>query len=94
MAVCTDCHGTHDIARVSGSDMPAMKSKLLKRCGSCHPGATENFPDAWLSHYTPSFRVAPMVFITEKFYKIMLPLTVVGILFLVLLDIWRYLKNR
>jgi predicted CXXCH cytochrome family protein len=94
MAVCTDCHGIHDIARVSGSDMNAMKSKLLKRCSSCHPGATENFPDAWLSHYTPSFRVAPMIFITEKFYKIMLPLTVVGLLFLVLLDLWRYLKNR
>ncbi len=94
MAVCTDCHGIHDIARVSGSDMTAMKGKLLKRCSACHPGATENFPDAWLSHYTPGFKIAPMVFITEQFYKIMLPLSVVGILFLVLLDLRRYLKNR
>jgi len=94
MAVCTDCHGIHDIARVSGADMSAMKGKLLKRCSACHPGATENFPDAWLSHYTPGLRVAPMVYITEKFYRIMLPITVVGILFLVLLDIRRYLKNR
>ena len=94
MAVCTDCHGTHDIARVSGADMRQMKIKLLKRCSSCHPGASENFPDAWLSHYRPSFTIAPMVFITEQFYRIMLPITIVGILFLVLLDIWRYYKNR
>jgi hypothetical protein len=94
MAVCTDCHGTHNIARISGSDVRQMKSKLLKRCSSCHPGASGNFPDAWLSHYRPSFKIAPMVFITEQFYRIMLPVTVVGILFLVLLDFWRYYKNR
>ncbi|HMK55204.1 MAG TPA: hypothetical protein VK448_01045 [Dissulfurispiraceae bacterium] len=94
MAVCTDCHGTHDIARVSGSDIGQMKIKLMKRCASCHPGASENFPDAWLSHYRPSFGVAPMVFITEQFYRIMLPLTITGILFLVLLDIWRYFRSR
>ncbi|HMK60394.1 MAG TPA: hypothetical protein VK452_04515 [Dissulfurispiraceae bacterium] len=94
MAVCTDCHGTHDIVRVSGSDIRQMKSKLMKRCASCHPGASENFPDAWLSHYRPSFAVAPMAFITEQFYRIMFPIIVVGILFLIFLDVWRYVKNR
>ena len=94
MAVCTDCHGTHGIAAVSGAGVQALKKTLLKRCQTCHRNATENFPDAWLSHYKPSLTNAPLVFIVEQFYKIMMPLMVVGLLFQVFLHIWRYLVNR
>lgn len=94
MAVCTDCHGTHAIAAVSGSGIQVLKKTLQKRCQTCHSNATENFPDAWLSHYRPSFTNAPVVFIVEQFYKIMMPLIVVGLLFQVFLQIWRYIVNR
>lgn len=94
IAVCTDCHGTHDIARASGADTQALKSRLLKRCQSCHAGATENFPDAWLSHYRPSLTVAPLVFVSEKFYALLLPLVILGLLFQIGLDLWRYLVKR
>lgn len=94
IAVCTDCHGSHDITRVSGTDSQALKGTLLKRCQTCHPEATENFPDAWLSHYRASMTVAPAVFIVERFYGILLPVIVIGLLFQIVLDIWRYLSNR
>ncbi|HSB52382.1 MAG TPA: cytochrome c3 family protein [Dissulfurispiraceae bacterium] len=94
MAVCTDCHGTHGITRASGENTQAVKSRLLKRCQQCHPGATENFPDAWLSHYQPSFKVAPVVFAIDQFYKIMMPLMVAGLLIQIILDIRRYLSDR
>jgi len=94
IAVCTDCHGTHDIAGVMGADKNVVKKNLLKRCQSCHNNASENFPDAWLSHYKPNIKTATMVFIVEQFYKIMLPLMVAGVLFQVILDIWRYFLNR
>ncbi len=94
MAVCTDCHGTHEIASVSGVGVQAMKRNLLKRCQTCHSDATENFPQAWLSHYKPTLAAAPLVFIVEQFYKIMMPLMVAGMLFQVFLHIWRYLINR
>ncbi len=94
IAVCTDCHGTHEIAAVLGADIQGVKDKLLKRCQKCHSNATANFPDAWLSHYKPSLRVAPLVFIVEQFYKVLLPLMVVGVLFQIVLHIWRYLANR
>lgn len=94
MAVCTDCHGTHDITGVSGAGLKALKKTLLKRCQTCHRNATENFPDAWLSHYKPSLTNAPLVFIVEQFYKIMMPLMVVGLLFQVFLHLWRYLVSR
>ncbi|MBI4685457.1 MAG: cytochrome c3 family protein [Nitrospirae bacterium] len=94
MAVCTDCHGTHEIASVSGTDIQTLKKTLQKRCQTCHTNATASFPDAWLSHYKPSFTNAPGVFIVEQFYKIMMPLMVVGLLFQVFLHIWRYLVSR
>jgi predicted CXXCH cytochrome family protein len=94
IAVCTDCHGTHGIASVSGAGVQALKRTLLKRCQTCHTNATENFPDAWLSHYKPSLTNAPLVFIVEQFYKIILPLMVIGLLFQIFLHIWRYLVNK
>lgn len=94
MAVCTDCHGTHGITGVTGAGMLTLKKTLLKRCRTCHSDATENFPDAWLSHYKPSFKTAPLVYIVDQFYKIMMPLMVVGLLFQVFLHIWRYLVSR
>jgi hypothetical protein len=94
MAVCTDCHGTHDIMSMSGADLNMIKKNLLKRCRTCHHDATENFPEAWLSHHEPSLKFSAGVFLVEKFYGIMLPLMIVGLLFHVLLQIWRYLVNR
>jgi RES domain-containing protein len=94
VAVCTDCHGIHDIARISGHDTQTVKTKLLIRCQTCHSKATENFPEAWLSHYKPSLKVAPLIFFVEQLYKIMMPLMVAGLLFQVILHIWRYLVKR
>jgi hypothetical protein len=94
MAVCTDCHGTHNIISVSGSDTKVVRNNLLKRCRTCHSNASENFPESWLSHHKPSLKSSAIVFLVEKFYKIMLPLMVAGLLFQVLLQIWRYIVNR
>jgi hypothetical protein len=94
MAVCTDCHGTHGISSVSGAGKQALKQTLGKRCRTCHANATDNFPDAWLSHYKPTLASAPLVFIVEQVYKILLPLMVIGLLFQVFLHIWRYFTGR
>ncbi len=94
IAVCTDCHGTHNIAATAGADAELLKANLLNRCRKCHEGATENFPDAWLSHYVPSFSKAPLIFIVNTAYKILLPAMVIGLVLQVLLHIWRYIVNR
>jgi len=94
IAVCTDCHGTHDIVRLSALSPKVLKRKLLVRCRTCHNGANENFPDAWLSHYEPSLKKTPVIYLTQLSYKILLPLMVIGIVLQVLLHIWRYLVNR
>lgn len=94
MAVCSDCHGIHNIARAAGKNAAIIKSNLLKRCQSCHPNASDNFPDAWLSHYEPSLSTMPLIFVLKWFYRIMLVIMVVGLVFQIFLDIRRHLEKR
>lgn len=93
-AVCTDCHGVHDILPVKDPRSAVMKANLVKVCQKCHPGATENFPGAWLSHYEPSPEKAPLVYYVKIFYQIFIPFVIMGLVLQVLLHVWRVVVNR
>ncbi len=93
IATCTDCHGIHDITKAGGGTI-AVKTKLVKRCQKCHPGATDEFPDTWLSHYEPSLSNSPLVFLINVMYKIFIPFMMVGLILQILLHLWRYAVNR
>ena len=61
--VCTDCHGIHDIKPVNDPEAGiALKENLLVKCQRCHPDATVNFPDSWMSHYDASPENFPLVY--------------------------------
>ncbi len=94
MAVCTDCHGSHNITNTVGPDASIVKANLRKRCQKCHADASRNFPDSWLSHYEPSFTRSPLVFLITIVYKIFIPVLVIGLVLQILLHIWRYVVNR
>jgi len=94
IAVCTDCHGIHDITKVKGPNATVLKTKLAKRCQKCHPGANGNFPDSWISHYEPSFKRAPVVYAITLGYSIFIPFMIVGLVLQILLHMWRYAVNR
>ena len=93
--VCFDCHGVHDIA---WADDPIkglhVRQNLMARCQVCHPDATENFPDAWLSHYIPSPDKNALVYYVNLFYKILIPVVIGGMAVLVSMDAGRTLLNR
>lgn len=93
-AVCTDCHGVHDMRKVDDPESSVIKANLVKTCQKCHPDATTNFPTAWLMHYEPSPTKFPIVFFVRTFYWIIIPLMVVGVSIHVLLDLWRSMANR
>ena len=93
-AVCTDCHGVHDIQQVDSPDSPVIKANLVDTCRKCHPEATANFPSAWLSHYEPSIDKAPWVFFVRWFYRLLIPFILVGLSAHILLDLWRTITNR
>jgi hypothetical protein len=94
IATCTDCHGIHDITKATGSDARVVKTKLVKRCQKCHAGATDEFPDAWLSHYEPTLANAPIVFAINLIYKYFIPFMLLGLILQIFLHIWRYTVNR
>ncbi len=93
--VCFDCHGVHDIKRTDDPDKGLqVRENLQERCQLCHPGATSEFPDAWLSHYEPSVEKFPLVFAVDLFYKVFIPMVLGGMAILVALDFgWRVRKR-
>lgn len=89
-AVCTDCHGVHDITSVDDPEVGiALKENLLVKCQRCHPDATVNFPDSWMSHYIASPVNYPLVYYVNLFYKIFIPLVLGGMSVYVLTDVYR-----
>jgi hypothetical protein len=92
--VCIDCHGVHDMRKVDDPESRVIKSNLLATCQRCHPDATTNFPDAWLSHYQPSPKHSPVVYYVNLFYKIFIPTLIGGMVFFVVTDGSRRILNR
>jgi predicted CXXCH cytochrome family protein len=93
-ATCTDCHGVHNITRVEGPGSNVIKANLLKTCQRCHPGASANFPSAWLGHYEPSFKHARLLYLVKVFYRILIPFMIGGLLLQILLHLWRMVVYR
>jgi predicted CXXCH cytochrome family protein len=94
VAVCTDCHGTHDIHSASSSGIAAIKANLGRACRQCHANANKNFPDAWLSHYEPDLHKFPLLFIVRTAFRVFLVLMVAGLSLQILLHLWRYGSDR
>lgn len=94
IAVCTDCHGTHNIASTLSSDPANVKANLVKRCEKCHQGVNEKFPNAWLFHYKPSLKKFPIIFAVNTIYRIFIPVMALGLVLQIFLHIWRYAVNR
>jgi hypothetical protein len=93
--VCYDCHGIHDIKRADDPEKGLhVRENLLVRCQVCHPDATINFPDAWLSHYIPSATEAPLVYYVNLFYMIFIPVVLGSMGLLVVLDINKRMRDR
>jgi hypothetical protein len=93
--VCYDCHGVHDIAaKTDPKKGLQVKANLLRTCQRCHPDATTNFPDAWLSHYVPARDRAPAVYWARLAYQILIPGVVGGMILFVASDIVRRRLDR
>lgn len=94
--VCYDCHGVHNIA---AKDDPVhglqVKENLLATCVKCHPDVTNaNFPDSWMSHYSPSPDRSPLVYYVQLFYFILIPVVLGGMVLYIGTDIFRTIKDR
>jgi len=92
--VCVDCHGVHNMKQVDDPESQVMKENLLTTCQKCHPDATSNFPDSWLNHYPPSPEKYPLVYYVNMFYKIIIPVTIGGMLVFIASDIRKKFSSK
>jgi hypothetical protein len=92
--VCVDCHGVHDIRSHDEPQSHVIKENLLETCQRCHPNATTDFPDSWLSHYRPDLEKTPLVFFVDIFYKILIPATLGFMVVFNITDIGRSIADR
>ena len=72
-AVCTDCHGIHNIRQTSDPLSSVNPDNLLATCQECHPGAGANWTGAWTGHNQISLEKTPVLFYTESFYTSFTP---------------------
>lgn len=94
VAVCSDCHGTHNVTRVDSPDSPALKANLVNTCRTCHTEAGTQFPDAWMSHYEPTWKETPVLMAVKAGYGVLIPFIIGGMMLQVLLHLWRMAVNR
>ncbi|NIQ40424.1 MAG: hypothetical protein GTN81_17840 [Proteobacteria bacterium] len=84
-ANCASCHGVHDIRPSRDPKSMIYKDNLVKTCGKCHPGASENFA-RFPVHFTPTLeRGGPIgdliASYVRVFYVILIALVVIFMYF-------------
>jgi nitrate/TMAO reductase-like tetraheme cytochrome c subunit len=94
VALCTDCHGVHDIVRAKDASSQVIQANLANTCRKCHANASNNFPQAWLSHYEPSWSHTPAVYAVKVAYGVFIPFIIGGLVLQMLLHLWRMAVNR
>jgi len=92
--VCFDCHGVHNIRSPEDETSSVMKANLIITCQRCHPDANPDFDDSWLAHYSPDLERAPIVYLVNVFYMVVIPATVGGMLFFITTDIFKTLAKK
>ena len=90
-ATCYDCHGVHNIQRPEDEQSAVFPANLQETCRQCHPDANFAFPQAWLGH--SSWRDAPVFVFVNKFYAVVLPLSLTALGVYLLPDMIRRLLN-
>jgi predicted CXXCH cytochrome family protein len=93
-AVCTDCHGIHNILAVTDVNATVVKENLLATCQRCHPDATADFPASWVGHFPPSRTNQPLVYFVNLFYKILVPAVIGAMVLFVGLDFVSRIMRR
>jgi predicted CXXCH cytochrome family protein len=94
VALCTDCHGVHNIVRANDANSQVIQANLATTCRKCHANASNNFPQAWLSHYEPSWQHSPAVYAVKLGYSVFIPFIIGGLILQMLLHLWRMAVNR
>jgi predicted CXXCH cytochrome family protein len=84
-AVCTDCHGIHNILPASDPQSTVNPANLLVTCQKCHPTVGPNWVGAWTGHNEISLERTPWLYYVQSFYDYFVPAVLwVSILYVIL----------
>ncbi|MEI6289225.1 MAG: cytochrome c3 family protein [Chloroflexota bacterium] len=93
-AVCTDCHGIHNIYKTDDPASSVNPKNLLTTCQKCHPTAGPNWTGAWTGHNKISLQRTPILFYVEAFYSSFTPFVLWICIIYVVLQIIRSIVDR
>jgi len=93
-AVCTDCHGIHNILSTHDPESMVNPENLLGTCQQCHDDIGPNWTAAWTGHHEISLERTPYLFYVNHFYKTFTYLVLGLSVVYVVLQIIRNTVNR
>lgn len=93
-AICSDCHGIHDIRATGDPQSMVNPDNLLTTCQQCHPTAGPNWTGSWTGHNEISLDRTPALFYVEKFYTSFTPFVLWTCIIYVVLQIIRAIVDR
>ncbi len=93
-AICTDCHGEHDIRAAPDPASKVNPANLLGTCRQCHKNAGRFFATAWTEHKTPGPTASPLVWYVQLFYRALIPSVVGFLVVLTALDLGRWATDQ
>jgi len=77
VANCASCHGVHDIKPSSDPTSRISKNNLVKTCGTCHPGANENFTKGSV-HVIATARNDSILYLVSSGYILLIAVVIGG----------------
>lgn len=92
VAVCTSCHGVHDIRAVTDPLSSVHPSQRATTCGRCHKGADESFAEGF-KHRVVERKSEPLVYWIATIYKGIIYFTIGGMVLFIVLDLVRRWVN-
>ena len=93
-ATCFDCHGIHNIRPADDPASTVYPDNLQGTCQQCHADAGITFPQAWLSHYIPTWEKTPALYGVNLVYSYAVPGLVGGFMLYIALDARRRFSHR
>jgi cytochrome b subunit of formate dehydrogenase len=93
VANCASCHGVHDIKPSSDPSSRIAKGNLVKMCGTCHPGANENFTKGAV-HIVATAKQEEVLYYVSTAYIILIIGTIGGMFLHNLLDFVKKSKRQ
>jgi cytochrome b subunit of formate dehydrogenase/nitrate/TMAO reductase-like tetraheme cytochrome c subunit len=93
VANCASCHGVHDIKPSSDPSSRINKANLVRTCGTCHPGANENFTKGAV-HVIDTASGERVIYFVSSTYIVLIIVTIGGMALHNILDFVRKSKRK